>query len=141
MNQERGEGEGSARGRETTRPQRQRKKECAHRTFSLQRGHLESDQYSRPPAPLPPAVSPPAPPRAARTQQRRKSSRLRLQLLPATGGRRRQSFGLGYLQAAQQKEGEKIYSSTMGQATQAPRPPRDSGLKDHHEARRVGRLV
>lgn len=52
---------------------------------------------------------------------------------PLVGGG--ESFGLGYLQAAQQKEGEKIYSSMMGQATHAPCPPRDPRLKDHHEAR------
>ena len=83
---------------------------------------------------------PPAPPWAARTQQRRKSSQLNLQLLSATGGGGDKSFGLGYLQAAQRKE-EKTYSSTMGQATHPPCQPRDPGLKDHHEARRVGRLV
>lgn len=93
VNQGAGRRGGVHRGQETTRPQRQRKKECAHRNQpwgQFAEGHLESAQYSRPPAPLPAAVSPPAPPRAARIQQRRKSSQLHLQLLPATGGKRRE---------------------------------------------------
>ena len=131
VNQGAGQRGGVRQGPGDHRPQRQPKRECAHRTFSLQRGRLGSDQYSRPLAPLPPAVSPPAPPRAAEAEEFPTT----LQLLPATGGRRRQRFGLGSLQAAQRKEGEKIYSSTMGQATHALPPPRDPGLKDHHEAR------
>lgn len=59
---------------------------------SLQRGHLESNQYSRPPAPLPPAVSSPCPTLSSKNTAEAEEFPTKPTATVSHWGRRRQEF-------------------------------------------------
>lgn len=86
---------------------------------SLQRSHFEYDQCSGPPASLPPAVSSPSHPEQQEHSRGGKVLNYTYSYCQPLAGE--DSFGLGYLQAAQQKG--KIPTVRLQQHNGASNPP------------------